>query len=550
MPKKEIIDLFTRNPTRMNSWLCSYYPLTESLISKHKDAVSWSALSSNENFKWTEAFIEKYNSKLSWNSALPKNASLPWSIDFISTHYKKFESKNEISENSGLPWSYDFIKFFKDKWNWHLLVINESIQWTEKMFVDFNLFDQNLSLINGNNLWTEEFILKYKDKFNWAHLCYNPNLPWSEKLIDNLKSTWKASERKTNKWSVSPWKGLSENKNIPWSKTFIKKYQPIPLIKPNGLSWNSLSRNESLPWKDNLLEDFSSKWDWRLLSGNNGVGFTMEQIEKYKEKIFWESNDSGYHTIAQNTSLPWSEELIDKYFEKWHWWGLAMNTGITWSEAIIEKYSKMLDNYPLFRNPSLPWAFDFIIKYEQACISTWNAECGEISEIVWNKVFKPLLNDELVDEILSSISNPHLLMQKIKETENKESDSDPLKKLAKTILSLKINTNQNTEQDKTISSVLNKVKICIVKIANSSDDDHINDYTFLDEYYSADSITLNALLTQAMKPIKDAIIECFDNEITDAKYVRGVIKEQNPILSLSSCWNPKERRIVGRNGFP
>lgn len=25
---------------------------------------------------------------------------------------------------------------------------------------------------------------------------------------------------------------------------------------------------------------------------------------------------------------------------------------------------------------------------------------------------------------------------------------------------------------------------------------------------------------------------------------------QNPILSLSSCWNPKERRIVGRNGFP
>ena len=434
IPKREIIDFFTRNPTRMNMWLCSYYPLTESIIDKHKETIYWGALSSNENFIWTESFIKSYHDKFSWNSGFPRNPSLPWSTDFIFKNLGKFESREEISGNTGMPWSYEFINHFKYIWNWHWLVMNESIQWTEKMFVDFNLFGHNLSRLNGNNLWTEEFILKFKDKFNWSHLCYNPYLPWSEKLIEVLKPTWKASERRTNKWSVSAWKGLSENEGVPWSKEFIKKYLPIPLIKPNGLYWEGLSRNETLPWKENLLEEFSDKWDWLILSGNNGVGFTVEQIEKYKDKIFWECEDSGKHTIAENTSLPWSEELIDKYFEKWRWWGLAMNTGIPWSEKIIDKYEEMLDNYPLFRNSSLPWSFEFLNKYEEQCFSAWNIECGEISKVVWNKVFKPLMNDELVDEILSSISNPHLLMQK--NSESKEDNSDPIKATSKNPLLL------------------------------------------------------------------------------------------------------------------
>jgi len=410
--------------------------------------------------------------------------------------------------------------------------MNESIQWTEKMFIDFNLFGHNLSHVNGNNLWTEEFILKFKDKFNWSHLCYNPYLPWSEKLIDVLKPTWKASERKTNKWSVSAWKGLSENRGVPWSKEFIKKYLPIPLIKPNGLYWEVLSRNETLPWKENLIDEFPNKWDWLLLSGNNGVSFSVEQIEKYKNKIFWESKDSGKHTISENESLPWSEELIDRYFEKWYWWGLAMNRGIPWSEKIIDKYSGMLDDYPLFRNPSLPWSFEFLNKYEEQCFSGWNTECGKISEIVWDKVFKPLINDELVDEILSSISNPHLLMQGNSETENDESYFDPFKNLAKIILELKTNSNQDTKQDKAIEAIINKTKICIVKIGNASEDDHINDCMFFDEYYKADSTAVNKILIQAIKPIKDAIIECFDNEIIDVEYVRGVIKEHNQQMKV------------------
>jgi len=115
IPKKEIIDLFTRNPTRMNSWLCSYYPLTESIIDKHKETIYWGALSSNENFSWSESFIKKYNDKFSWDSGFPKNPSLPWSIDFISKNSGKFKSREEVSGNTGMPWSYEFINHFKDK---------------------------------------------------------------------------------------------------------------------------------------------------------------------------------------------------------------------------------------------------------------------------------------------------------------------------------------------------------------------------------------------------------------------------------------------------
>ena len=399
--KAEIIGLFQRHPAKMTYWICTYYPIPEKLLSKHKEKLIWSAISKNTQIRWTRDLVDQYQQHLNVRGAMVDNPSFPWSVDFIEKYKGTFERFDELSNNNGLPWSYPFLQQYKSKWNWHWLAVNTSINWTQEMIVDFDLFNENLAYVNGPGMWTEEFIMKYKDRFKWSRLCYNPNLPWSEELIEKLKSTWVSFERKTSQYTVSPWKGLSENVGLPWTKKFIKKHLPFPLIKPYGLYWKELSRNESLPWKDNLLEEYSNKWDWKQLSCNHGVEFSLEQIETYKNKIAWQGDGFDSMTIAINSSLPWSEELIDRYYHKWHWWGLAMNKGIPWTEVIIDKYSDKLDSYPLFRNPSMPWSLDFLLKYETGCFDALSNEYGNISERMWQGVFQNVLTDELLDEILS-----------------------------------------------------------------------------------------------------------------------------------------------------
>jgi hypothetical protein len=227
-------------------------------------------------------------------------------------------------------------------------------------------------------------------------------LPWTEKLINKLKPSWRAAEREKRSFTVSPWSGLSENTGIPWTKKFISNNLPIPLIRPYGFNWSGLSRNESLPWEQNLIDDYSNKWDWELLSCNCGVGFTLDQLKKYDDKIKWQVGKLDYKSIALNSSLPWSEELIDKYDDKWHWFGLSMNTGIPWNDLIIDKYLDKLDNYVFFRNSSIQWSLDFVLKYEEDCFKSWNfIDPDGLKKILWEKVFQPFVNESNIDEILA-----------------------------------------------------------------------------------------------------------------------------------------------------
>ncbi|MBK8310433.1 MAG: hypothetical protein IPL04_05500 [Chitinophagaceae bacterium] len=92
-----------------------------------------------------------------------------------------------------------------------------------------------------------------------------------------------------------------------------------------ALKWSGLSLNESLPWSSDLIERFIKKWDWEVLSGNNGVAFTANQIAKHKDKIIWKRKHPNFGALSDNTSLRWSEELIDAFIENWDWDDLSKN---------------------------------------------------------------------------------------------------------------------------------------------------------------------------------------------------------------------------------
>ena len=107
-----------------------------------------------------------------------------------------------------------------------------------------------------------------------------------------------------------------------------------------------LSKNESIPWTIELIEKFKEKWDWEY------------------------DNWSGYEGLSGNPTLPWTLELIEKFNEEWDW------------EILGKKWY-------------LPWTIEFIKKHEDK----WNWDTLWINYGIWEKVFKENINDEFIIKV-------------------------------------------------------------------------------------------------------------------------------------------------------
>jgi len=113
-------------------------------------------------------------------------------------------------------------------------------------------------------------------------------------------------------------------------------------------------------------------WDWDGLSGNENLPWSESYILKYEDKWDWEN-------LSRNNAIPWNEHLIEKYFDKWDWDALSRNDFLPWSVALIKKYSDKWGWFDLGQG------------------------LGESMPNFWNKVFNPIVNDQLILETLSRL---------------------------------------------------------------------------------------------------------------------------------------------------
>ena len=402
--QQALLSLFARHPNYFLKLLYRYYPLSDEIIVKFKSEVNWRAISSNAKRNWNLSFIEEFADKLNWDS-MSANPNLPWSLSFLKAYPGKFKGSIQTF-NPSLPWSFEFITKYEKFWNFHSLPLNKGIPWTQEHVLHPKIIDKNLSTVNGQNLWTEDFLIQNAEILHWEFLCANQHIKWSEDLIDKLSPYWKKAEKKTSNHMVSPWKGLCSNPSVPWTAKLIKKYQKS-FFRPYGIHWKELSRNPNLPWQEgNLLEIYKDKWDWGLLSVNNGVGFTEKQIEKYKDLLTWDSGSGSNQNIASNMNLPWSSELITKYKQKWHWWSLSRNSGVNWTEEMICEFEENIIWQSMANNTNLPWSLKFILKHEKELFNNWTATNSEFDQNIWKKVFEPIITGDIAEQILYNLSNP------------------------------------------------------------------------------------------------------------------------------------------------
>jgi hypothetical protein len=208
-------------------------------------------------------------------------------------------------------------------------------------------------------------------------------------------------ESKVDKMDRYDWSSLSQNINLPWSIEFIERYK-------EKWFWVDLSENPALPWSIEFIEKYQNKLNWTFLCKNTGLPWSIEFIERYHENLNWV-------ILSNNPSIPWSIELLEKYKDKFDWYYFSMNKSHLYYQKVKKKYCK-----PIYQpssdlvsvNIKLPWSTEFIEKFYELWkwpalsknpFLTWSVELIEKYENKWN--WKELSsntgifwNEELLDK--------------------------------------------------------------------------------------------------------------------------------------------------------
>jgi hypothetical protein len=522
---QNLLSLFARHPNYLLRLFFTYYPLSNEQIVKFKGEVKWGHLSSNSVRSWDQSFIAEYADQLNWD-ALSGNPSLPWTISFLKSFPGKFKGSIQ-SMNPSLPWSYEFITKYEQFWNFHSLPLNKGIPWTQKLVLHPKIIDKNLSTVNDENLWTEEFLIRNAEILHWELLCANQHIKWSEELIDKLSTFWRKAERKSSEHTVSPWKGLCSNPSVPWTAKFIKKYQKS-FFRPYGIHWKELSRNPNLPWQEeNLLEIYKNKWNWDLLSVNNGVGFSEEQIERYQSLLTWDSGSASNQNIASNNNLPWSVEFIEKYKHKWHWWSLSRNTGVNWTEEMISTFEENIIWQSMAHNLNLPWSIEFILKHEDVLFKSWSSTNRDFDQHIWKKVFEPIITDEIAEQILYNLSNPFQAIKNYNpETDDANIPQKNLEILTRLILNINSQTNPYISNFSKIDLFLSAIQTAMTQILIADENELKIDLKLLTELYQESDVPTKKHLNSLCAEVHEEIRVLFVGYGID-NIAREVILKQN-----------------------
>lgn len=359
--KKLVVEIFERNPKFFIDLISKFYPLNVEMMAYEKH-LNWNTIS-----LYNDLTILLRNSN---PEGLYKLNSLNW---------------KSLSRNKKIEWSSKIIDKFIDKWNWSSLSRNETVPFDQELIYKFSeRWDWDSFSYNDKFPWSFELVDKYEDKLEFSCAAI-PAIPLSIKLIEKHK----------NIWNVHHWSSINYfNKFITWNEVFLyKEYFLLEALSSNEnliwtlelinqyedkWNWSSLSANKNLPWSLELLEKYEHRWDWNNISNNQSIEWTAKLIERFDNKLYFDTilndnqinegeywcEDSNYG-LSSNKNVCLTEELIEKYIDRWNWSILSENEKLPWSVDFFNKYILRWDLHKLSGNNKFPFTEVIISTYEE-----------------------------------------------------------------------------------------------------------------------------------------------------------------------------------------
>lgn len=298
--------------------------------------------------------------------------------------------------------NFDLIEKYQNKWDWKSVSANRNIHWTESCIERFEKY-LNWDELSGNKgvPFSESLILEYVDKWDWKKLSMSSNeFVWTKYLVEKFddkldfielsyNENLQFSEALFDKY-LDRWSASLNPKHwerIPWREDLIDKYY-------NTKFFYSLNESSLPRWSEDLINRFSEKWSWQALSGNENFPWEDKVYEKYYQDFL---------SLSTNPMLPWSEDLIEKYSHKWSWFALCANKGILWTEQMISRFQEFIEKpdrfgggspwWGLSKNSNIAWSIQLIEKYKEKL--EWN-ELSFNPSLPWSENFIETYLDKFI----------------------------------------------------------------------------------------------------------------------------------------------------------
>jgi hypothetical protein len=286
--------------------------------------------------------------------------------------WHEFISWHELSLNEHIPWDFDLMKEFETKIKFS----------DEDSNFDFGMEE------NGNIIWSVEMFEYFEHRINkdtFFQCVYRCTPAFFDKYLQSLK------EGKYNGYVTVI------------DEAITKVYQMgLATLGKDGMSYGDIKQ----------VEPFQAPKEDKLKVVYKPNKFTLEEIIAQADTLDFEE-------LSTEIYLPWSEELIDRFIDKWYWGGvkyeyvskgkfnpfiaideipirimfcgLANNEGIKWTNEMVLKYWFHLHAVGFYA-----WAekLDFSIELLYQLEGLWDYEQLPYLEKMWQQVYADFTEED------------------------------------------------------------------------------------------------------------------------------------------------------------
>jgi hypothetical protein len=298
---------------------------------------------------WTKTFFAKYYNKLVSEVDRTYVSEVISDMSLI-TDYPEFRwDWNALSSNKNFAYKTDFINTFSKQIN--------ACSWVR--FASTQSIEANFDILNLNQVFNDEFSV--------------------ESISANVTKEF-----------------IVEHKDLTWDTTAFTN-----AVGPEALIYNS------------LLKQYSSRWNWELLSSMAPLSLIIDNIDcpwengiltkailssksNYSELIFTNINRIDWLVLSTNIDYYDFETIAEQFSEQWDW---DVVNG-----RFAPLYSSELLNNKILRN-NLDWEK---ISCEGSSQSLIGAIASNFNLLNWDKVTKRLCSILTLQEILNDVYMQHL----------------------------------------------------------------------------------------------------------------------------------------------
>lgn len=114
---------------------------------------------------------------------------------------------------------------------------------------------------------------------------------------------------------------------------------------------------------DTLISDIKRDFRTKQSDYSHYIQISVDQINQFLDK-YQTVEEVRCASIASNTDIPWTNELICKYSEVWNWQLLHENPTVIWNFELIDANIERVNWAYVSSYPFLDWSIEHLTKYK------------------------------------------------------------------------------------------------------------------------------------------------------------------------------------------